>query len=482
MARPRTGSVRTHVRADGTARYSARIMVYGNRETVELGDERDGITKLMAERRLAEVLEEIRLGTWVSSRRGGGGRRRPEPVISDAAVEFLDHKRLSQLRDGTISHLRWTLDTHIVPFFGAKRPSQITDELVERYAAHEVKQRDRIERLRSEGKYLEGPGGGALRAMSNTSINSTLRVLAELLDWAARRGWGRPDDNPAKGYRLKVHKRITFALEPDELADLLAAVASPRVPIAPSARIAARQEAIVRLREQLGLEWIEIGERLGTTASTAHYHYARVKDQESRLDHERAAADSAFVSALAWSGARVTELCDLNVEDVDLAHEKFRIPDSKTPTGVRDVDMTPALMAAVEAHFASRPDLAGDEPAFATGDGRRRTGESANKLVLAPAARLANELRVERGARRLPKVTAHVLRHTYITLAFEAGYSVPYVMQQVGHRDPRTTMSIYAKVCARRDRSAHHAAFDRLLAAGSVDVAASERPALATVA
>ena len=82
MARPRTGSVRTHVRADGTARYSARIMVYGNRETVELGDERDGMTKLMAERRLAEVLEEIRLGTWESSRRGGaGGRRRPEPLI-----------------------------------------------------------------------------------------------------------------------------------------------------------------------------------------------------------------------------------------------------------------------------------------------------------------------------------------------------------------------------------------------------------------
>jgi integrase len=78
-------------------------------------------------------------------------------------------------------------------------------------------------------------------------------------------------------------------------------------------------------------------------------------------------------------------------------------------------------------------------------------------------------------------VTPHVLRHTYITLAFETepAYSVPYVMQQVGHVDPRMTMRIYAKVCARRDRALQGAAFDRLVHEGRREVARLDRQAVA---
>ena len=76
---------------------------------------------------------------------------------------------------------------------------------------------------------------------------------------------------------------------------------------------------------------------------------------------------------------------------------------------------------------------------------------------------LANERRLARGQNRLPAVSAHVLRHTYITLAFEAGFSVPYVKHQVGHRDAKVTLEIYAKVAARRDRSAYSDAFDQMM-------------------
>ena len=72
----------------------------------------------------------------------------------------------------------------------------------------------------------------------------------------------------------------------------------------------------------------------------------------------------------------------------------------------------------------------------------------------------ANVERVRRSLPPLPRTTPHTLRRTYITLALEAGLPVPFVMAQVGHSDSRTTLQIYAKVLARRDRSDHGRVFD----------------------
>jgi integrase len=171
-----------------------------------------------------------------------------------------------------------------------------------------------------------------------------------------------------------------------------------------------------------------------------------------------------FVLVLAGTGLRVTELCDLDVGDVDLRHAKLQVLDSKTEAGVREVYLTDRLVKAVETYFKSRRPMSHDDPAFPDSNGRRRDQCQANNQVFAPATQLANSRRQERGERPLPHVTPHILRHTYISLALETGYSVPYVMQQVGHRDPRMTMRVYAKVCARRDRTLQGAAFDRLLA------------------
>jgi hypothetical protein len=91
MARPRTGQLRKRVRKDGTTKYSARVVADGNRVTVPLGDERDGMTPLMAEAALERLLKEIRLAVPGSrpsralrSRRSGLSRssRRPRPSSS----------------------------------------------------------------------------------------------------------------------------------------------------------------------------------------------------------------------------------------------------------------------------------------------------------------------------------------------------------------------------------------------------------------
>ena len=309
-----------------------------------------------------------------------------------------------------------------------------------------------------------------MRPMANRTINDTLQLLTEILRWAAGKGWGVKGENPAEGWRLKEEPTVVFPLEVDELASLIKAVGTPRPTRRPRQGSRERTTEIVRLRDEERLPWEEVGRRVGLSETTALYHYQLAKDPSRvRVDRERAAADKPFIQALAWSGARVGELCDLDVHEIDLRHAKFRIPDSKTPSGVREVDMTPRLLRIVSDYFASRPGLKPDEPAFPDWRGNRRNKNSVNQQVLQPAVRAANEARLAKGLGALPRVTAHVLRHTYITLALEAGYPVPYVRNQVGHRHSRTTLEIYAKVLARGDRTVHGEAFDRLRRARWID-------------
>ena len=99
-----------------------------------------------------------------------------------------------------------------------------------------------------------------------------------------------------------------------------------------------------------------------------------------------------------------------------------------------------------------------------TDSGRPRDKDSVRERVLVPVVNRVNEIRVERGIVPLPKVTPHALHRTYISLMLEAGAPLPYVMDQVGHADSKTTIEIYAQVQKRISRKNVHAAFDRVLA------------------
>jgi len=471
MARPTSPKVKETVRADGTSKFRARLMVEGERVTIDLGDERDGATPLSAARKLKDVLEDIRLGRWEPPAEAKTPKR--EPGFVEVARMYLEFKRSRQLRSSTMNRLTWAFETHLIPFFKNRRPSRITERDVVAYTDHQITQRERIAQLREQDKYLAGPNGGALRELSDATINSTLVYLTGLLTWAASNGWGDPLANPAANWRLKERPRLKAALEADELADLIAAAGTPRPLQRQRPHVVARAELIVRLRDEDGLPWKAVARQARGAESTAIYNYQEAKRRRAGLgfDEDRAATDAVFVLVLAGTGLRVTEQCDLDVGDVDLRHAKLQVLDAKTEAGVREIYLTDRLVDAITTYFKSRGPMSHDDPAFSDSNGRRRDKGQANVQVFAPATQLANSRRQERGERPLPHVTPHILRHTYISLALETGYSVPYVMQQVGHRDPRMTMRVYAKVCARRDRALQGAAFDRLLDGQSRQVA-----------
>ena len=161
------------------------------------------------------------------------------------------------------------------------------------------------------------------------------------------------------------------------------------------------------------------------------------------------------------------------MRSVDTAHQRLVIEYAKTTAGMREFDLSLDLIDELTAWRAERKPADVDEFVFATNSGRPRDKDSVLERVLVPVVNRANEIRAERGIAQLPKITPHALRRTYISLMLEADAPLPYVMDQVGHADSKTTLEIYAQVQKRVSRKNVHAAFDQLLNGADSGIAAS---------
>ena len=174
-----------------------------------------------------------------------------------------------------------------------------------------------------------------------------------------------------------------------------------------------------------------------------------------------------MIATLALAGPRVTELCQLNVDDLDLAKARFYVNDSKTPAGIRAVDIHPRLLEELTTYAAYRPPAPGNAPALPTRTGNRRNKDNVRLRVIAPVVSRANAIRAAEDRPPIrAHVTPHTFRRTYITYMIAAGYDLPYVQAQVGHADPAVTLAIYAQVMRRADRDELKAEIRGLLGEG----------------
>jgi integrase len=175
-----------------------------------------------------------------------------------------------------------------------------------------------------------------------------------------------------------------------------------------------------------------------------------------------------MLAVMAKSGLRVGEMCALRWRAVDTAHQRLVIGGGKTAAGIRAVDLSLDLVEELNVWRAERKPASVDELVFAI-TGRPRDKDSVRERVLAPVVDRANEIRMERGMAALPRATPQALRRTCISLMIYAGAPLPYVMDQVGHADSKTTLEIYAQVQKRVSRTSVHAAFDELVNSANMD-------------
>lgn len=438
-------------RTDGSVTFGLRVRVGGADERVPLGNTNEGWDETRVETARRQLLAKIELGLWTPRRNAAEHDYEQEPTFRELATDWLEARKQNPAIQPRTTELNESqLRRYLTPFFGELLPSQITPEKVKQYRRRIHTENMHIRAAAEAGHPLRDPKTGQpLRTLSNESINKTLRTLASVLDDAEDVGF--VTRNVARGRRAREpleRRRPRGVIEVDEFLSLLdAATQLDRERHRPATL--ARAAEVRMLRDGAKLEWAAIGKQLGLARSTAFYLYACREERDSPMWGAR----RPVIATLALAGPRVTELCQLNVDDVDLVKARFYVDDSKTPAGIRDVDIHPRLLEELTAYAAQRPPVPGDAPAFPTRTGNRRNKDNVRLRVIAPVVSRANQLRAAQDRPPIrAHVTPHTFRRTYITYMIAAGYDLPYVQAQVGHADPAVTLSIYAQVMRRADR------------------------------
>ena len=443
MPRKPTGQILEHTARNGVVSYGVRFRGRGYpTEVIRLGRSDEGMNRARAEHEARLVASQILAATWSPPLKADYVESEV-PTIAQLADEHYQRKVRKGLRPNSLADMKRKLEIHLLPHFGHITVSELTSRDVEAYLDRKLAENRRIEAALVTGEPLVDSRGRAMQPLQPQTINSHLHLLTEILARAVREGL--VPRNPAVGedLRLEVRREKKYGLELDEAMSLVEAAGTLDQRPGPSDELR-RQIVAMRGKDN---KWKAIAAALDIAETTAIYHAKRAADRPMPRFRP-------VVATLTLGGLRVSELCALNCEHVDLARRELRVLDAKTPAGVRRVDIHDDLQDELAAYKAARrATWVSGEPAFLNARGKRWTRHAIAQHVIPPSLEEANRQRSKAGLPEIrEEVTPHTLRYTYIASLFAAGADQEYVADQVGHEDVTTTNRIYRYVLQRRRR------------------------------
>jgi len=166
---------------------------------------------------------------------------------------------------------------------------------------------------------------------------------------------------------------------------------------------------------------------------------------------ERGLRDAAILELLFSTGLRVSELCALSTEDVDLSRDEFSVRGKGDK--VRVVFLSDASKQAIRDYLKARKDM--DDAMFIQYGKNQKSAKTENKdLRLTPRSvqRVIKRYATEAGITR--KVTPHVIRHSFATDLLSNGADLRSVQALLGHANIGTTQ-IYTHVTDRHLHEIH---------------------------
>jgi integrase/recombinase XerC len=263
--------------------------------------------------------------------------------------------------------------------------------------------------------------------------------------WACAGGWLRRDPGPLLG-TAKIPRRLPQVPRQDQMAAVLSAARPVPRSSSPGG------EGISRGRDSSGGGRDDGGGGRDDGGGGRDDGGGGRDDAGRGTEAELALRDAAIMELLYATGIRVSELCGLDVDDLDEGRNTVRVlgkggRERTVPVGL------PAVRAVAAWKRAGRPSLArpGSGPALFLGArGGRLDPRTARRVVHARLAAVAG----------VPDSGPHGLRHAAATHLLEGGADLRSVQEILGHASLASTQ-IYTHVSVERLTAAYRQAHPR---------------------
>jgi site-specific recombinase XerD len=157
--------------------------------------------------------------------------------------------------------------------------------------------------------------------------------------------------------------------------------------------------------------------------------------------------DRAALELLFSTGLRISELCSLSIDDVDLSRDEFSVRGKGDK--VRVVFLSDNAKFAIKNYLSARKDM--DDALFVRYGKKAHLGEDA-RITPRTVQRLLKHYAAKAGITR--KVTPHVIRHSFATDLLSNGADLRSVQALLGHAHIGTTQ-IYTHVTDAHLREVH---------------------------
>lgn len=156
-------------------------------------------------------------------------------------------------------------------------------------------------------------------------------------------------------------------------------------------------------------------------------------------DCKTAIRDAAVIEMLFATGVRVSELCGLNVKDVDLTRACIMVWGKGAKERLLYIGNMEVLNALKQ--YLGLSERSADSPLFLNQRGSRLSEQSV-RIILK---------KYEQKAHLTLHVTPHMFRHSFATLLLEEGVDIRYIQKMLGHSSILTTQ-IYTDVATAKQR------------------------------
>jgi len=161
--------------------------------------------------------------------------------------------------------------------------------------------------------------------------------------------------------------------------------------------------------------------------------------------------DKAILEMLFSTGLRISELCSLDRESVDLKKDDFSVRGKGEK--IRIVFLSGRAKTALKNYLDKRVDI--EDPLFVN---LNSTKDGPWRLTPRSIERIVGKCAIKAGISK--KVTPHIIRHCFATDLLEAGADLRSVQSLLGHSSITTTQ-IYTHVTNRQLKEIHRAFHDK---------------------